>query len=235
MLKFCIYLIIIIFGFNFEKMATYESIIKLTGSVGDLVFYTLNGKNVVRKKSGFNKNAFKKSASYEKVRQNSSEFGHCSKVGKIIRQALDHYVKAAGDPLLYQSFAKTMTRIKDLDQISARGNRNVKNGLSLEEGKKLLKEFQFGQIPVISDHIFVSFDLWENNLHIDKKDEADEVTIVTLKVDTSLYSIEKFEQTEALKPDTEMIRFEKHFSDDDLLLYFMVLKRKGEILNIGFV
>ncbi|MFP7654621.1 hypothetical protein [Chryseobacterium proteolyticum] len=101
--------------------------------------------------------------------------------------------------------------------------------------KKLLKDFQFGQIPVISDHISVSFDLWENNLHIHKKSEADEVTIVTLKVDTDSYSIEKFEQTEALKPDMEMIRFEKHFSDDDLLLYFMVLKRKGEILNMGFV
>jgi hypothetical protein len=63
-------------------MATYESLIKIKGSIGDLVFYSLNGKNVVRKKSGFNKNAFKKSPSYEKVRQNSSEFGHCSKAGK---------------------------------------------------------------------------------------------------------------------------------------------------------
>lgn len=60
MLKFCFPLFIGIFDFYFEDMATYESVIKITGAVGDLVFYTLNGKNVVRKKSGFNKAAFKK-------------------------------------------------------------------------------------------------------------------------------------------------------------------------------
>ena len=47
-------------------MATYEGIVKIKGAVGDLVFYTLNGKNVVRKKSGFNKNSFDKNPNYEK-------------------------------------------------------------------------------------------------------------------------------------------------------------------------
>ena len=122
-------------------MATYESVIKITGTVGDLVFYNLNGKNVVRKKSGFNKTAFKKSPSYEKVRQNSSEFGHCSKIGKVIRKSLEIYIKESGDPLLYQKFAKVMTAIKDLDTVSERGKRTVELGLKTEEGRKLLREF----------------------------------------------------------------------------------------------
>ncbi|WP_435524965.1 hypothetical protein [Chryseobacterium indoltheticum] len=71
-----------IFEAILKIMATYESFIKLNGAVGDLVFYNLNGKNVVRKKSGFNKTAYKKSPTYEKVRQNSFEFGHCSKSWK---------------------------------------------------------------------------------------------------------------------------------------------------------
>src|SRR5207244_1915009 len=98
-------------------MATYKSFIKINGSVGDLVFYNLNGKDIVRKKSGFNKSAFKKDPAYEKVRQNSSEFGHCSKIGKLIRQSIGNFIQHAEDPLLYQKFAKVMTEIKDLDSI----------------------------------------------------------------------------------------------------------------------
>lgn len=216
-------------------MATYESLIKIKGSVGDLVFYTLNGKNIVRKKSGFNKNAFKKSPTYEKVRQNSSEFGHCSKVGKIIRQALDPYIKAAQDPLLYQSFAKLMTGIKDLDLVSIRGKRNVKNGISLESGKDLLRKFQFGKIPTIENEVSVSFGLWENTLQINMSNEPDEIVFLTLKVDVDAYSTEKFEEVISLKQHTEIFKFEKHFSDDDLILYFVVLKNNGEISNMGFI
>lgn len=215
-------------------MATYESLIKITGSVGDLVFYTLNGKNIVRKKSGFNKNAFKKSPTYEKVRQNSSEFGHCSKIGKIIRQALDPYIKAAENPLLYQSFAKLMTEIKDLDLISGRGKRTVKNGIVLENGKDMLKKFQFGKLPNLENIVSISFELWENNLQLNKGLEADEVIILTLKLDFDLYSIEKFEETISIKQQAETIRFEKHFSDDDLVMYFVVVKNNGEITYIGF-
>jgi len=107
-------------------MATYESFIKLNGSIGDLVFYNLNGKNIVRKKSGFNKAAYKKSPTYEKVRQNSSEFGHCSKIGKLIRSCISKYIELADDALLYQRFAKTMTKIKDLDIENEKGKRSVK-------------------------------------------------------------------------------------------------------------
>lgn len=216
-------------------MATYESLIKITGSVGDLVFYTLNGKNVVRKKSGFNKNAFKKSPSYEKVRQNSSEFGHCSKIGKIIRQALDPHIKAAQDPLLYQSFAKLMTEIKDLDSISGRGQRNVKNGIITEGGKKRLTQFQFGKVANWEDAVSVQLGLWENTLQSDKGFKGDEIIILSLKVDFDLYSTEHFQQKISLQQPIQNIPFEKHFSDDDLVFYFVVLQNEGQIVNMGFI
>ncbi|MBK1896472.1 hypothetical protein [Chryseobacterium paridis] len=216
-------------------MATYESLIKITGSVGDLVFYTLNGKNIVRKKSGFNKTAFKKSPTYEKVRQNSSEFGHCSKVGKIIRLALDPYIKAAEDPLLYQSFAKLMTEIKDLDLTSEKGKRTIRNGISGETGKGLLRKFQFGKLPNLENEALISFDLWENNLKLDRTLEADEVIILSIKVDVESYLTEKFEEVISLEQQTEIIRFEKHFSDDDLILYCVVIKNNGQVSKMGFV
>lgn len=216
-------------------MATYESMIKIKGSVGDLVFYNLNGKNVVRKKSGFNKTAYKKSPAYEKVRQNSSEFGHCSKIGKIIRQALDAYIKEADDPLLYQKFAKLMTEIKDLDEVSVRGQRTVKKGAITEKGKFLLKEFKFGVIPNLADSASISLGLWDKNLHLNKKlSAADQIIIITLKIDSDNYLTERFEENIHLNQQEE-VAFEKHFSDDDFLLHFIIVKKNNRIENMGFV
>lgn len=214
-------------------MATYESLIKIKGAVGDLVFYELNGKNVVRKKSGFNKTAFKKSPTYEKVRQNSSEFGHCSKVGKMIRQALVPYIKKAGDPLLYQKFAKVMTEIKDLDTVSERGKRTVKNGLSTEKGKEILKNFQFGNYSHIGNEASISSDLWEVKLNLNKEIQADEVSLVMLKIDFDNYLTESFEDKKAW--NKEEISFQKHYSDDDFVLYFIALYNEEKIVRMGFL
>lgn len=215
-------------------MATYESLITIKGSVGDLVFYNLNGKNVVRKKSGFNKNAFKKSPSYEKVRQNSSEFGHCSKTGKLIRQAIGLYLKEAEDPLLYQKFAKLMTEIKDLDPISEKGKRTVKNGLATEKGILFFKKFQFGKKANFGNETVISPGLWDNMLYFEKNCPGNEMIMISIKVDFEQYSTESFEEKISLQQQKE-ITFKKHFSDDDFVIYFGVVKDNGEILKMGFV
>ena len=72
-------------------------------------------------------------------------------MGKMIRKSLEVYVKETGDPLLYQKFAKVMTAIKDLDNTSERGKRTVENGLKTEEGRKLLRDFQWGTVRKVSD------------------------------------------------------------------------------------
>ncbi|MBE4948938.1 hypothetical protein [Chryseobacterium culicis] len=212
-------------------MATYESVIKITGAVGDLVFYNLNGKNVVRKKSGFNKTAFKKSPSYEKVRQNSSEFGHCSKIGKIIRKSVENYTREAGDPLLYQKFAKVMTAIKDLDKISERGKRTVANGLKTEEGKMLLREFEFGGISNVAECISI-----QDQMLCKREECASEQTLfMTIKLDSEKYITESAEEIIHWNKERKS-SFKNYFSNDDVLLYFAVLKNKhNEITHMGFV
>lgn len=212
-------------------MATYESVIKITGAVGDLVFYNLNGKNVVRKKSGFNKTAFKKNPSYEKVRQNSSEFGHCSKIGKAIRNSLNVYIKTAGDPLLYQKFAKLMTEVKDLDMTSERGKRTVENGLKTEEGQKLLREFQFGETKKTADCIRIE----NQTLHLKDSGLMYKMIILTIKLDSEHYATEYTEEILPLDKQQEIV-FKKHFSENSVLLYFAALQNEdNKITHMGFV
>ena len=216
-------------------MATYESIIKINGSVGDLVFYHLNGKNIVRKKSGFNKTAFKKDPAYEKVRQNSSEFGHCSKTGKLIRQSVENFIRYGEDPLLYQKFARLMTEIKDLDIISERGKRTVKNGIDTEKGKSALQNFQFGKIDNVSGQATVGLNLWDNSLFLRENISADEVVIVTIKIDFDHYLTEFFEETIPLEKRQNELVFIKYFPDDETVLHFIALKKENEIIRMGFV
>lgn len=216
-------------------MATYESFIKLNGAVGDLVFYNLNGKNVVRKKSGFNKAAYKKSPTYEKVRQNSFEFGHCSKIGKLIRLCISKYIELADEALLYQRFAKVMTNIKDLDVEHEKGKRSVKTGLKTTEGRNILQQFQFGNIPNFNQNTYISLGLWDRSLHLDKKIVADEIVIVSIKIDFENYLTEFFEEEIVLQNNKTELIFKNHFSEEDDVIHFVAIKKASQIVQIGFV
>lgn len=216
-------------------MATYESFIKLNGAIGDLVFYNLNGKNIVRKKSGFNKTAYKKSPTYEKVRQNSSEFGHCSKVGKLIRSCISKYIELAEDALLYQRFAKIMTEIKDLDSEHEKGKRTVKSGLKTQDGKVLLQNFQLGNFPCFHQEAQILLGLWDKSLHLDKSIIADEVAIVSIKIDFENNLSEYFEEKIKLAENQSEIVFENRFSEEDYVIHFVTAKKDSQIIKIGFV
>lgn len=216
-------------------MATYESFIKLNGAIGDLVFYNLNGKNIVRKKSGFNKTAYKKSPTYEKVRQNSSEFGHCSKVGKLIRSCISKYIELAEDALLYQRFAKVMTEIKDLDSEHEKGKRTVKSGLKTSNGKIVLQNFQFGNIPCFHQEAQVFLGLWDKSLHLDKNTIADEIMIVSIKIDFENYLTEFFEEKINLTENQSDVVFENHFGEENMVIHFVTAKKDSQVIKMGFV
>ncbi|WP_312089506.1 hypothetical protein [Chryseobacterium sp.] len=213
-------------------MATYESFIKLNGTIGDLVFYNLNGKNIVRKKSGFNKAAYKKSPTYEKVRQNSSEFGHCSKIGKLIRSCITDYIAHANDPLLYQKFAKAMTNIKDCDTSSEKGKRTVKSGLETVKGKNILRAFQFGSISSLMQNTHIFLGLWDKSLVFGKETDADQVDIVSIDIDYDNYSSQYFE--EKIKLDHQLeINFQNQFEGKELI-YFICFRKEGKVIRMGF-
>ena len=156
-------------------MARYKSILQFRGSLDGLVFYQLNGVPVVRKKSGFDKNSFKTKDNYARVRENSSEFGHCSKVGKMLRHAVRPFSEKSGNQFLYQSFAKLMTHIKDLDSYSDRGQRSVAQGLKTEAGKKLLANFVFGKVNSVKGFIKTMSIDDKINLVLDQNTEAEKV------------------------------------------------------------
>ncbi len=215
-------------------MAKYESIVDIKGSLGDLVFYKLNGVNVVRRKSGFSKEAYENNPNYAKVKQNSSEFGHSSKAGKAIREALADYVKDCGDKLMYQKFAKVMTQIKNLDTVSERGKRRVENGLQKEEARTILREFKFGEVENAISAAGMLEGFFSDSVVLSKTG-FDQIELITLKPDFQKYTVQQKKQSFPVKGKQNSFEFDRQFPDEPGLLYFLVLKKKDEILNMGFL
>ena len=74
---------------EYFSMARQKGLFKVTGTLGNVNFYVVNGVGYARKAGGgFNGKAIKTKASMRRVRENASEFGHCSSVKKAFRIAL---------------------------------------------------------------------------------------------------------------------------------------------------
>lgn len=216
-------------------MAKYKSLLELSGSIGDLVFYHLNGVPVVRKKSGFNKDAYQNNPNYRKVRENSSEFGHCSKAGKLIRKELESYMGDCGDKYLYQKFAKVMTQIKDMDDVSERGKRRIENGLKKPESLQLLSAFTFGTFENINDHVLSEEGFFTKTITLKDKTEADIIELITLKPDLENLTIEARQQSQNITSKQKTYEFDHLFDEASPLLYFLILKKGNQTISAGFV
>lgn len=126
-------------------MARQKGIIKLSGTIGDINFYTVNGKSYARKAGGgFNGKAIKTKESMQRVRENGSEFGHCSAVKKKLLQAFQPYTLKR-ERGFHGKCMSMFLKLKSLDQFSKRGQRRVDKGLQTLEGKRVFKDFTFGK------------------------------------------------------------------------------------------
>lgn len=77
-------------------MATNNSAQQFSGRVGDLIYYTRNGKNYVRKYGKPDPEKYATEASCEVPRQNNCLFGFAAQTGRVIREALAPYTTLPG-------------------------------------------------------------------------------------------------------------------------------------------
>lgn len=125
-------------------MAKQAGIIPMVGTIGGINFYMRKGKPVLRAAGGgFNSNAIKKGKNMERVRENGSEFGHCSRVKKVFKNALFPFFGMQKDAELHGRMMRLFTQIKDFDVTSERGKRTIAVGLHHPEAQKLLTQFEF--------------------------------------------------------------------------------------------
>jgi hypothetical protein len=124
-------------------MAKLNGIIKIEGTVEDLTFYKKDGVNYVRRKGGISKERINNDPNFIRTRENNSEFAHNGSSTKILRMAMGGLIFKAKDSKVTSRLVQTMSRIKNMDAVSARGKRRVSIGLETAEGKQQLKGFDF--------------------------------------------------------------------------------------------
>ncbi len=76
-----------------------------------------------------------------------------------MRLALGSLVFKAKDSRLTSRLLQLMSRVKNLDTVSARGKRNVGVGVGTADGKQLLKGFDFNANAPLSGVLFSPFEL----------------------------------------------------------------------------
>ncbi|SCY19443.1 hypothetical protein SAMN05192588_1606 [Nonlabens sp. Hel1_33_55] len=138
-------------------MAKVNSFLKIEGTLDNLTFYKGQEGYLVRTKGGVSKERIQNDPAFERTRENGSEFGQSASSGKLLRTSVRNLLLKAKDNRVTSRLTQKMAAIKNLDAISSRGQRNVYNGLSTDEGKNLLRGFDFNIKAKLGSVIFAPF------------------------------------------------------------------------------
>lgn len=140
-------------------MAKTNGIVKIEGTIEDLTFYKKDGKNFVRRKGGVSKERIENEPNFVRTRENNAEFGQSAGSGKVLRLAVGSLVFKAKDSTLSSRLMQVMSRIKNFDVTSSRGQRNVNKGIASVDGKLQLKGFNFNSNAPLQNVLFAPFNL----------------------------------------------------------------------------
>lgn len=124
-------------------MAQQKSIFKLKGTIGGVSFYKSKDGYLAREKGGVDASRIANDPGFARTRENGTEFAHSATAGKLLRDAVRVLGKDASDGRISSRLTQVMTQIKNLDSVNARGERSVAEGINTDEGKAILRGFNF--------------------------------------------------------------------------------------------
>lgn len=126
-----------------STMARQTGLFKISGTLGDINFYITKSVGYARKAGGgFNGFAIRTQDNMQRVRENASEFGHCSRVKKQFRLALLPFLNPLQDKAFHSRMMQVFLQIKALDAVSERGKRRVNRGLQTAKGQQVLRQYE---------------------------------------------------------------------------------------------
>ncbi len=133
-------------------MAKQSGIIKLEGTIGDVTFYKSKDGLLARSKGGVDASRIQSDESFQRTRENNSEFGRAGSAGKLLRLAFRNYLQNAADSKMVSRLTKSMMEVVKADSTSIRGKRNVLDG-ELE----LLQGFDFNIEGKLSSTLYMAY------------------------------------------------------------------------------
>lgn len=140
-------------------MAKYKSLFNVEGTLGEVTFYKGEDGYFIRSKGGISKSRILKDPAFARTRENLTEFGNSAKSAKNLRRAVNSLMADAKDSKVTSRLTQIMSKIKNEDQTSARGQRNVATGIQTAQGKAWLKGFNFNKHAVMDSVLLASYSL----------------------------------------------------------------------------
>lgn len=138
----------------------------IKGTLDDLSFYIASEENLVRQKgnSGITKEQFAKNPIFNRIRQQSSEFGSCSQKSKVFRLLAKQFYDKAKEVSFAGRVNKLLFEILQEDTTNKIGERKVENGLQIPELDELLLHFEGNKLRPLKKVLKkkITFD-WEQN------------------------------------------------------------------------
>ncbi|MDF2192362.1 hypothetical protein [Paraflavitalea sp. CAU 1676] len=127
-------------------------LIKLKGSVDDLVFSKTQDGYMAQKKALFNADKLKNDPNYEQVRLNNLEFATGGNASRILREAFSNEIFKASDNRMISRLTQTMIAALQADAVNDYGYRQVQSG-----NMGLLDGFDFNLGVPLSSTVRVPF------------------------------------------------------------------------------
>ena len=126
-------------------MAKFEGIFEIQGTLKGMTFYKSKDGLLIRGKGGVSKKRIKTDPAFQRTRENGEEFGHCARMGMLMRKSVSNSVSLAKDHRVSSRLAQALSKVKNLDLVSIRGQRKVHIGIGSAEGKSVLRGFNFNK------------------------------------------------------------------------------------------
>ena len=121
-------------------MGRQDSVVQLTGAVGNLSFYKTQDGYMARKKTGVTAKRIKSDPAFARTRENIAEFTRSGQAAKLLRIAFRSLLHAAADNRVASRLNGAMMKVLQADVVNPRGQRNVIDGEAV-----LLEGFEFNQ------------------------------------------------------------------------------------------
>jgi hypothetical protein len=138
----------------------------IKGTLDDLSFYVASDENLVRQKgnSGITKKQFAENPIFNRIRQQSTEFGRCSKKSKIFRLLVKKFYDKAKEVSFAGRVNKLLLEITQEDTTNNIGERKIENGLNSPELEEILVAFEGNKLRPLKKVLKkkITFD-WKQN------------------------------------------------------------------------
>lgn len=130
-------------------MAKVIASFKITGTLDDINFVvTADGQNYARMKgkTGITSQQFKENPIFDRIRNQGTEFGQCSKKSALFRQIANRFNNLSKEVSFAGRVNKLLFEILEEDTTQPKGQRTLIEGLKTKEGKEILLGFESNKL-----------------------------------------------------------------------------------------